>query len=303
MIKTSHLKKAYGEKIAVNDMSFEVEHGKVTAFLGPNGAGKSTTMRLMLGLEKGEGTTTFGGKQLRDYKIPMHIVGYLLEAKVFHPTRSARNHLAIIATECNVPLTRVDQVLETVGLLNEASGKPSQFSLGMCQRLGIAAALLSEPKYLFLDEPANGLDPEGMAWLRGFLKSYARKGNTVFISSHLLAEVAQMADNVIVIGKGKLLVDSSVESFISGSVQASTFIRPADLAQFEKMLHKHKLSYKRNGKGLVVGGVTTDEIAKLAFNERLLLLELTNRSSSLEDAFIKTTDGFENYQSKVEEEL
>jgi ABC-2 type transport system ATP-binding protein len=174
VIKASHLNKKYRKKIAVDDLSFEVDDGKVTGFLGPNGAGKSTTMRLMLGLDNGKGSTTFDGKKLHEYSEPSKIVGILLEAKAFHPTRSARNHLKILAAAGNIPSKRVDEVLEIVGLSDVAKKGPGKFSLGMSQRLGIAAAILGKPKYLILDEPANGLDPEGIAWLRDFLKKIGR---------------------------------------------------------------------------------------------------------------------------------
>lgn len=168
MIKARNLSKKYRKKVAVSDLSFEVETGKVTGFLGPNGAGKSTTMRLMLGLDNGSGSTTYDGKKLSDYPNPSQVVGILLEAKAFHPTRTARNHLKVLAAEGDIPYSRVDEVLDIVGLKDVAKDKPGKFSLGMSQRLGIAAAILGQPKYLILDEPANGLDPEGIAWLRQF---------------------------------------------------------------------------------------------------------------------------------------
>ncbi len=203
MIVAEHLSKKYKKKFAVDDLSFNVETGMVTGFLGPNGAGKSTTMRLMLGLDNGKGNTLFDDKKLHTYDQPSQVVGVLLEAKAFHPTRSAMQHLRVLADAGGVPKSRVDEVLAEVGLTEVAKSKPGKFSLGMSQRLGIAAAILGKPKYLMLDEPANGLDPEGIAWLREFLKSYADQGNAVFVSSHLLSEMAQMADNVVVIGKGK----------------------------------------------------------------------------------------------------
>src|ERR1700691_2824774 len=212
MINASHLSKRYRKTAAVDDLSFEVETGKVTGFLGPNGAGKSTTMRLMLGLDSGKGTTTYDNKMLHEYSEPSKMVGILLEAKAFHPTRTARNHLKVLATEGNIPMSRVDEVLDMVGLSTAAKKGPGKFSLGMSQRLGMAAALLASPKYLLLDEPANGLDPEGIVWLREFLKSYADDGNAVFVSSHLLDEMSHMADNVVVIGKGKLIASTSIKS-------------------------------------------------------------------------------------------
>ncbi len=208
MIQAQNLSKKYKKKLAVDSLSFTVEPGKVTGFLGPNGSGKSTTMRLMLGLDKGGGKTLFDEKPLYDHMHPSKVVGILLEAKAFHPTRSARNHLRVLADAGGIAQERVDEVLDIVGLADVAKKGPGKFSLGMSQRLGIAAAILGEPKYLILDEPANGLDPEGIAWLRQFIKDYADKGNAVFVSSHLLSEMAQMADDVVVIGNGKFIAEA-----------------------------------------------------------------------------------------------
>jgi len=238
MIKAEHLTKRYRQKVAVNDISFQIQTGKVTGFLGPNGAGKSTTMRLMLGLDLGAGRTTFDGKILSEYQQPSKMVGILLEAKAFHPTRSARNHLKVLADAGNIPVKRVDEALDIVGLQPEARHKPGKFSLGMAQRLGIAAAILGQPKYLILDEPANGLDPEGIAWLRQFIKDYAKGDKAVFISSHLLSEMAQMADNVVVIGKGKLIADTSIRELVSGSKQNGVFVRTSAMSKLEHALHR-----------------------------------------------------------------
>src|SRR5581483_8382867 len=228
MIIANGLKKTYRKKVAVDNLTFEVHPGKVTGFLGPNGAGKSTTMRLMLGLDNGQGTTTYDSKPLHNYAQPSKIVAVLLEAKAFHPTRTARNHLRVLAAQGNIPNSRVDEVLESVGLTEVAKGKPGKCSLGMSQRLGIAAALLGNPKYLILDEPANGLEPEGIAWLRQFIRDYAKDGNGVLVSSHLLSEMSQMADNVVVIGKGKLIADTSIDKLVSGKA-SSVFVRSTNL--------------------------------------------------------------------------
>jgi ABC-2 type transport system ATP-binding protein len=297
MIKAQHLTKNYGKKIAVNDISFEVESGKVTGFLGPNGAGKSTTMRLMVGLDNGDGSTTFDGKLLHHYAQPSKAVGILLEAKAFHPTRTARQHLRILATADNVPLKRVEEVLDIVGLKSEAKGKPGKFSLGMSQRLGIAAALLAEPKYLMLDEPANGLDPEGIVWLREFLKSYASEGNTVFISSHLLSEMSQLADNVLVIGAGKLIANTTIKSLISSNPNSSIFIRSDNLTKLKALLSDKKLIFKTIDGGIEVTNAKTDEIGKLAFSAKIPILELTTRNASLEEVFLELTEGKEQYQA------
>lgn len=297
MIKAEHLGKKYGDKVAVNDVSFAAETGKVTGFLGPNGAGKSTTMRLMLGLDNGTGVTTYDGKQLHEYSQPSQVVGILLEAKAFHPTRLARRHLTVLADAGNVPKQRVDEVLTMVGLASEAKRKPGKFSLGMSQRLGLAAAILGKPKYLILDEPANGLDPEGIAWLRDFLKEYARQGNAVFISSHLLDEMSQMADDVVVIGKGKLIANTSMKELIAGNSRSSVFVRSASMTKLEKALKEGSLVYEKADDGFKVAGTTTDIVGKLAFDASIPVLELENRNASLEDVFLELTEGAEEFHT------
>ena len=300
MIEAKHLSKEYKQKLVVDNISFKIEPGKVTGFLGPNGAGKSTTMRLMLGLSNGGGTTLFDGKKLNAYAEPSGVVGILLEAKAFHPTRSARQHLKILATEANIPLSRVDEVLEMVGLKSEAKKGPGKFSLGMSQRLGLAAALLANPSYLMLDEPANGLDPEGIVWLREFLKSYADKDHGVLVSSHLLSEMSQLADNVVVIGKGKLLSDTSMSDFIAGNVASHVYVRVSDTAKFTKVLDQKKIAYEKDAKGLIINRAKTDSIGKLAFDNKLEVLELTTRSASLEEAFLEVTAGSQEFSGKTE---
>jgi ABC-2 type transport system ATP-binding protein len=301
VIKASHLSKKYRKKLAVDDLSFEVATGKVTGFLGPNGAGKSTTMRLMLGLDNGKGGTTYDGKKLYEYSEPSQVVGILLEAKAFHPTRSARNHLKILATAGNIPLSRVDEVLDIVGLKEVAKKGPGKFSLGMSQRLGIAAAILGKPKYLILDEPANGLDPEGIAWLRDFLKKYADEGNAVFVSSHLLSEMSQMADNIIVIGKGKLIINTSMKELVSGSAASTVFVRTNKLPDLQKALTKANVNYVKKDGGLSVAGTKTDEIGKLAFANKITVLELARHTASLEEVFFELTEGSEEYKGHSKE--
>lgn len=300
MITAEHLTKRYKKQVAVDDLSFQVETGKVTGFLGPNGAGKSTTMRLMLGLDNGKGRTTFDGKKLHEYSRPSQVIGILLEAKAFHPTRSARQHLRILAEAGNIPISRVDAVLEEVGLASVAKKKPGKFSLGMSQRLGIAAAILGEPKYLMLDEPANGLDPEGIAWLREFLKNYADRGNAVFVSSHLLSEMSQMADNVVVIGKGKLIADTSISKLIAGSSSSGVFVRSPKLAALETALKAKKMTVEKLENGLRVTGSTSDAIGKLAFDAKVPLYELAPQAASLEQAFLELTAGSQEYSGKQE---
>lgn len=301
MIEARGLGKKYKDKAAVSNLSFKVEPGKVTGFLGPNGAGKSTTMRLMLGLDSGSGRTTYDGKQLDTYDYPSRIVGILLEAKAFHPTRTARRHLQVLATAGGITPNRVDEVLEIVGLSNVAKDKPGKFSLGMSQRLGIAAAILGEPKYLILDEPANGLDPEGIAWLRSFLRDYAKDGRGVFVSSHLLSEMSQLADNVVVIGKGKLIADTSMEKLIAGS-GSSVYVRADKLLNLEKALDKAGLKYEKDGKGLKIKAAKTDEIGKLAHAANVTVLELAAHTASLEQAFLELTEGEAEYEAHAKKE-
>ncbi len=300
MIHAQHLRKTYRKKVAVDDISFEIQTGKVTGFLGPNGAGKSTTMRLMLGLDNGAGQTTFDGKALHEFSRPSQVVGILLEAKAFHPTRSARSHLRILAEAGSVPLQRVDEVLDIVGLSDVAKKGPGKFSLGMSQRLGIAAAILGKPKYLLLDEPANGLDPEGISWLRQFIKDYAAKGNAVFVSSHLLSEMALMADDVVVIGKGKLIASTSIKALVSGNGQSSVFVRASNTKKLETVLASAKLSFEKLDGGLKVVGVKTDKIGQLAHKNGLAILELAPHNASLEDAFLELTAGAQEYKAHSE---
>lgn len=302
MINVKNLTKSYSKKIAVNDLSFEVETGKITGFLGPNGAGKSTTMRLMLGLDNGHGSTTYDGKLLRQYEEPSKVVGVLLEAKAFHPTRTAKNHLEVLATAGNIPKKRVDEVLDIVGLAGVANKRPGKFSLGMSQRLGVAAAILGEPKYLILDEPGNGLDPEGIAWLRKFLRDYtAHKDRGVFVSSHLLSEVSQLADNVVVIGKGKLIADTSIKKLVTGT-HSSVFVRVSKLSLLEKALRDRDIEFEREDDGVAVNTTDTGKIGKIAFDAKTAVLELAARTASLEQVFLELTEQAEEFQGTQEED-
>jgi ABC-2 type transport system ATP-binding protein len=297
VIEVNNLYKKYRKKVAVDDVSFKVETGKVTGFLGPNGAGKSTTMRLMLGLDNGKGHTTFDGKALHEYQKPSQVIGILLEAKAFHPTRSARNHLKILAASGGIPDSRVEEVLDIVGLKEVTKKGPGKFSLGMSQRLGIAAAILGKPKYLMLDEPANGLDPEGIAWLRQFIKDYADQGNAVFVSSHLLSEMSLMADNIVVIGKGKLIASTSMDALLSGSAHSSVFVRAANTGKLEKALLAAKLEPAKEQNGLKLTGVKTDQVGKIAFEAGIPVLELTSHVASLEEAFLELTADAQEYRT------
>lgn len=297
MIKATGLSKTFKSKVAVSDLTFNVETGKVTGFLGPNGAGKSTTMRLMLGLDGGTGSTLFDGKKLHEYSQPSQMVGILLEAKAFHPTRTAHNHLSVLAAAGGIPASRVDEVLDIVGLKQVAKKKPGKFSLGMSQRLGIAAALLGKPKYLLLDEPANGLDPEGIHWLRQFLKDYADAGNGVFVSSHLLSEMSLMADNLVVIGKGKLITTGSVEDFVNAAKGKSVFARVEKSIAFEKALKAKKLTFDKQAAGFRIYDTNTETIGRLAYETGTPVLELSPQTVSLEDAFLELTADSQEYSA------
>ena len=298
MIKAKNLTKKFKKQTAVDNISFEVKTGKVTGFLGPNGAGKSTTMRLLLGLDNGSGQTTFGGKHLSDYSRPAEVVGILLEAKAFHPTRTPRRHLGVLAAAGQVADSRVDEVLDLVGLKSVAKKKPGKFSLGMSQRLGLAAAILAEPKYLILDEPANGLDPEGIAWLRKFLKDYAARGNAVFVSSHLLSEMNQLADDVLVIARGKLIASTDVGSLLKGSSRSGIFVRSPQPAKLAALIRANKWQAEKLDKGWKIHGISTDKLGKLAFDQGLPLAELSGQTASLEDVFLELTEGQEEFAAK-----
>jgi ABC-2 type transport system ATP-binding protein len=298
VIEAVGLGKKFGGRRAVDNLSFQVSPGVVTGFLGPNGAGKSTTMRLMLELDHGEGVTRFGGQRYREIARPMRKVGVLLEAKAFHPTRTARNHLRMLATANGIPAKRADEVLELVGLESVARKKPKSFSLGMGQRLGLAAALLGEPEVLMLDEPANGLDPQGITWLRDFLKAYAAGGRTVLASSHLLAEMQLMADHVIVIGRGKLLFDTSIADFIAKSSHTSVLVRTPDWQRLAELLTARGAVVVDEGNGrLSLTGPTQEQVGDLAFAERVLVHELTTRVATLEEAFLEATAGSQEFET------
>ncbi|MEX0748698.1 MAG: ATP-binding cassette domain-containing protein [Candidatus Saccharimonadales bacterium] len=299
MLIANGLTKRYKKKLAVDDVSFKVRPGVVTGFLGPNGAGKTTTMRLILGLDKGLGETRYDGQLLREYASPVHVVGLLLDAKAFHPKRTARNHLRVLAAAGGIDDTRVDEVLSIVGLTDVADKRPGSFSMGMGQRLGIAAAILGKPKYLLLDEPGNGLDPEGISWLRRFMQDYAAAGNVVFVSSHLLSEMAQMATDVIVIGKGKLLADTSIEALISGSGATTTFVRVKAPKRLERALIQAGAEVENSNSGLLVRGLDIDAVGQLAFKLATPVLELSQKAASLEEVFLEITAGSEEYKAKV----
>ncbi|RNM17491.1 ATP-binding cassette domain-containing protein [Nocardioides pocheonensis] len=297
-IAAQGLGKSYGGKPAVTDLSFDVQPGSVTGFLGPNGAGKSTTMRLMLGLDNGVGRTTFDGRPFVELAHPMRHVGALLEAKPFHPTRKARNHLLMLAAANAIPRARVDEVLALVGLTEVAKAKPKSFSMGMGQRLGLAAALLGDPHTLILDEPANGLDPQGIQWMRVFLKSLAAEGRSIFVSSHLLSEMALMADHLVVIGRGRLIATGPVAEFVNSAQASAVVVRTPDASALAAALQSRGAQVEPGDDGtLVVRGLTVDAVGDLAFDEGVRLHELSTRVATLEEAFLERTAGSEEFQA------
>ncbi|WP_332662334.1 ATP-binding cassette domain-containing protein [Aeromicrobium sp.] len=296
LIRADGLGKSYGSTRAVNDLSFEVRPGSVTGFLGPNGSGKSTTMRLMLGLDRGEGRTTFDGKTFGELTHPMRHVGALLEAKPFHPTRRARNHLRMLAVANRLPDSRVDEVIDLVGLSTVSAGKPKKFSLGMGQRLGIAAALLGDPDTLILDEPSNGLDPQGITWLRNLLKHLAGEGRSVFVSSHLLQEMAVLADELVVIGRGKMLANGAVSDFISHSSLGAVEVRTPDRTVLAPAIEALGATVVQEGDRLVVSGATAEQIGDAAHAAGARLHQLTTRQATLEEAFLEATGLSEEFR-------
>jgi ABC-2 type transport system ATP-binding protein len=291
MIQTRELTKHYGDKLAVDHLSFVVEPGHVTGFLGPNGAGKSTTMRLILGLDRpNAGTAMIFGKPYRELAQPLRTVGALLEARAVHTGRSAYNHLLVLAQTQNLPRRRVDEVIDLVGLHSVARKRAGGFSLGMGQRLGIAAAMLGDPEVLVLDEPVNGLDPEGVLWIRNLMKQLAAEGRTVFVSSHLMNEMAVTAEHLIVIGRGKVIADCSTKEFIERSSEKSVLVRSPDAIRLGDLLSKEGggVSPAEHG-ALKVTHLEAPRIGELAAQQRLVLHELTPQRASLEEAFMELT--------------
>jgi ABC-2 type transport system ATP-binding protein len=295
MIQARGLTKRFGSTLAVDDLSFTVEPGKVTGLLGPNGAGKSTTLHLMVGLVRGGGRTLFDGRSYQELACPMRVVGAMLEARALHPRRSARNHLRMLAAAAGVSDRRVDQVLEEVGLSLVAHRRAGGFSLGMAQRLGLAAALLAEPRALLLDEPANGLDPHGVVWLRELLRAQAAHGRAVLVSSHLLAEMQLLADHLLVIGRGRLLADEPTDRLLHRSRRSSVLVRSPDADRLAGLLAGQGATVQRSGDELTVLGLDTQTVGELAHQHRLRLHELGSRNASLEAAFLELVDGEVEY--------
>jgi ABC-2 type transport system ATP-binding protein len=291
VIEVRQLTKHYGRTVAVDDLTFVVEPGRVTGFLGPNGAGKSTTMRMMLGLDRPlRGEVLLNGKRYHQLPEPLRHVGALLEAKALHNARTARNHLLWLAQTNRIPRHRVVEVIDLVGLGEVAAKRAGGFSLGMGQRLGIAAALLGDPAILLLDEPVNGLDPEGVRWIRTLLKRLAAEGRTVFVSSHLMSEMAITAEHLIVIGRGRLLADTDMAGFIARNCRSFVRIRTPEPDRLRDVLAGAGMSVQRDLDGtLAVADVETAEIGGLAAANAITLDELSVQSASLEDAFLQFT--------------
>jgi ABC-2 type transport system ATP-binding protein len=307
MIEAHDLTKRFGEKVAVDHLSFTVQPGRVTGFLGPNGAGKSTTMRLILGLDRPNGgTATINGKPYANLPNPLRTVGALLEAKSVHTGRSARNHLLFLAQTQGLPASRVDAMLELVGLRDVAGKRAGSYSLGMAQRLGVAAAMLGDPEVLLLDEPVNGLDPEGVLWIRNLMKALASEGKTILVSSHLMNEMAVTAEHLIVIGRGRLLADAPTEEVIARGSGQTVRVRTPDADRLTELINAAGGSavLATNGNGgtantggeqgdhspvLTVSGLPAARIGELAASSSIVLHELTPQLASLEDAFLELT--------------
>ncbi|AYF77217.1 ABC transporter ATP-binding protein [Nocardia yunnanensis] len=311
MIELRGLTKHYGQTVAVSDLSFTVPPGQVTGFLGPNGAGKSTTMRMILGLDQPtSGSALVNGKPYHELKRPLEAVGALLDAKWVHPNRSARSHLRWMAASNDIPQSRVEEVLRLVGLSEVANKNAGGFSLGMSQRLGLAGALLGDPQVLLFDEPVNGLDPEGILWIRRFMQRLAGEGRTVLVSSHLLSEMAQTAEHLIVIGRGRLIADTTTKDFIEKASEQSVRVRSPQLDQLRSLLTSNGMTVREEGAAsagkdagsespaLVVAGVTSDAVGKLAGANDITLYELSPQRASLEEAFMRMTGGAVQYHGE-----
>ena len=303
MIEARDLTKDYGEKRAVDGLSFTVQPGVVTGFLGPNGSGKSTTMRLILGLDAPtKGDVTVNGRHYREHTAPLHEVGALLEARSVHTGRSAYNHLLGLAQTHGIPKRRVSELIDLVGLHEVARKRSGQFSLGMGQRLGIAQALLGDPKTVMLDEPVNGLDPEGIHWVRNLLKGLAAEGRTVFVSSHLMTEMALTADHLIVIGRGKLIADMSVDDFVARASQKVVVVRSPELERLRVALTGPRVTFADAERGaLEVHGLTPEQVGETAAGAGIVLHELSPQQASLEEAFMNLTRDELEFAAELEE--
>ena len=305
MIEVQNLSKRYGDKLAVDGLTFTVQSGTVTGFLGPNGAGKSTTMRMIAGLDAPTtGSVTVNGQDYTKSTAPMRELGILLEAQAVHTGRSARNHLLALAQTNGIRNSRVAEVIDQVGLTEVAGKRVGGFSLGMGQRLGVASALLGSPKVVVLDEPVNGLDPEGVLWIRNLLKALADEGRTVFVSSHLMSEMAQTASRLVVIGRGKLIADTTVDEFVSRAAGNAVTVRTPEVVELCRLLQGPDITLTREALDLVhVQGLNAEQIGTIAWQAHLPVYELTIQHASLEEAFMQLTHDSVEYRSHEQAEV
>jgi ABC-2 type transport system ATP-binding protein len=299
-IQARGLTKRYGAKVAVDDLSFTALPGVVTGFLGPNGAGKSTTMRMLLGLTRpSAGTITIGGRHITDLDDPARTVGALIDARAVHPQRTAFAHLLAFAQAAGVDRRRVGEVLDLVGLTEAAARRMGEFSLGMQQRLGIATALLGDPGVLVLDEPLNGLDPEGIRWMRTLMRDFAREGRTVLFSSHLMSEMELTADNLVVVGQGRLIADATLDDFVRANTTQTVTVRTASPAPLARALDRAGLAHTPgHDSSLLVTGTDTSTVGRIALAEGIALDELTRVRESLEDVFLRLTHDATEYEGQ-----
>jgi len=304
MIEAEGLSKRYGDTLAVDNLSFSVAPGKITGFLGPNGAGKTTTMRLILGLDRPTaGRVTIDGEPFDQAVRPMRQVGALLDAKAMHGGRSAYNHLLCLAQSNNLPRRRVDEVLGLVGLAGVERKRSKGFSLGMGQRLGIAGALLGDPQILMFDEPVNGLDPEGILWIRNLMKALAAEGRTVFVSSHLMSEMENTADHLLVIGRGKLIADCTVAEFIAANSQQTVRVRTPQPGLLARLVAAAGAAIREDGEGsMMITGLDTSRVGDLAYDNAVRLHELSPVHASLEQAFMELTAASVQFHAGVPEQ-
>jgi len=306
MIEVENLSKRYGDKLAVDGLSFVIQQGIVTGFLGPNGAGKSTTMRMIAGLdEPTSGRVTVNGGDYRSAVAPMAELGVLLEARAMHTGRSARNHLLVLAQTNGISRHRVDEVINLVGLRDVAGKRVGGFSLGMGQRLGVASALLGNPKTVVLDEPVNGLDPEGVLWMRNMLKDLAAEGHTVFVSSHLMSEMAQTATRLVVIGRGRLIADTTVDGFVARASNHSVTVRTPEAPRLRDLLLAPDITVVSDEPDVLrVDGLTAEHIGTIAWQAHIPVFELAAQAGSLEEAFMElTSDSVESRATQTTAEV
>jgi ABC-2 type transport system ATP-binding protein len=301
MIQLDHLTKRFGSKTAVDDISVTIQPGKVTGFLGPNGAGKSTTMRVIMGLDRPtRGTALINGKHYADFRSPLTEVGALLEAKAVHTGRTAYSHLLAMAATHGIPKRRVHEVIGMTGLDSVAGKRVGSYSLGMGQRLGIAAAMLGDPATLILDEPVNGLDPEGVLWVRQFARHLAGQGRTVFLSSHLMSEMAQTADHIVVLGRGRVLADAPVETILAGAARQAVRVRTPQAEELARAVSSPDVAVTGvEAQLLEITGLTAAQIGETAAREGIVLHELTPLSASLEEAYLELTQDDVEYRTEI----